>query len=90
MYGALTLISGIGILFFDDKSKRNAFLQVLIVLQLIYAFFMHNPFFEQDIARSREFKHFMLSMMITFSLFMIMGYRTIWRWLLFFIDNLIN
>jgi hypothetical protein len=76
IYGLGTLISGVCMLFFDDKKKRNIFLQILVILLIFDAFIAHNPFVEQLDSRPREFKHFMLSIMIAFSLFMVAGYRT--------------
>ena len=76
LYGLATLTSGIFILFFEEKKKRNVFLQVLVLLLIFDAFVLHNPFVEHLDSRSRELKHFMLSTMIGFSLLMICGYRS--------------
>ena len=76
LFGVTTLASGILILFFEDKKRRNTFLQILFILQLFNAFIIHNPFVEHLDSQPRELKHFMLSIMIGFSLFMLAGYRT--------------
>jgi len=40
------LVSGCATAFFDDKETRNQFLIVLLVLQVVEAFVIHNPFIE--------------------------------------------
>ncbi len=76
LYGVAAFVCGIGMLFFEEKRKRIVFLQVLFLVQLFDAFILHNPFVEHLDSRSRETKHFLLSLMIGFSLLMVAGYRT--------------
>ena len=76
LFGLANLVCGILILFFEEKRKRNMFLQVLFLLQMLNAWVLHFPFVEHLDNRGREMKHFMLSIMIAFSLVMLAGYRT--------------
>ena len=52
------LVSGCATAFFDDKETRNQFLIVLIVLQVVEALIIHNPFIETYEMRTRDFVWF--------------------------------
>ncbi len=64
--------------FFDDKDKRAFTLQLLIILQLVDAFFIHLPFIEEKTldTYSKDMKYFMLTLSISCGIIMNLGYRT--------------
>ena len=79
-FGLANLTSGCLILFFEERKKRNIFLQVLFITQMFKAFVIHNPVTSSTPeGNSKEWKDCILSFMIGVSLFMMAGYRTVKR-----------
>lgn len=75
IFGLLMTLCGLGFIFFEEKGKRARLTEVLIVLQIIDALIIHNPFIENQEMRSLEMKHFMLDILIVFALVMVVGFR---------------
>eukprot|EP00347_Sterkiella_histriomuscorum_P019845 403340083 len=75
IYGLIVLLTSIGFVFFEDMKKRVIFIQILILMQLLDAFIVHNPIIENYEMRSTECKYFMLDFLIIFTLVMIAGFR---------------
>ncbi|CDW79951.1 px domain containing protein [Stylonychia lemnae] len=54
LYGFLMLVSGCATAFFDDLETRDYFLRILIGLQIVEAFIIHNPFIETSEMKTRD------------------------------------
>ncbi len=77
IYGVACIVIGSLSFFFDDKNKRATYLQYLILLQVIEAFFLHMPFVEPPETErySRELKKFWLILSVTSGILMMLGFR---------------
>ena len=74
-YGLATLVLGCLAFWFDEKRLRSLFIQILIALQMFYAFVLHLPFVEDKGMDSytEEMERFIQSLMISSGLLMVVG-----------------
>ena len=63
--------------FFDDRQKRAKYLQYLILLQVVEAFFLRVPWVESKdaIDYSADFKKFWLNLSVISGTLMMIGFR---------------
>ncbi len=78
LFGALTLFSASSMYFFDDRDKRNQFVQILLLTAIFDILVLHQPFVEDRTLNnySRDMKHVILSGGVACGLLTIMGTRS--------------
>ena len=77
LFGVACIVIGSLSFFFEDKQRRAMYLQYLILLQIIQAFFLHMPFVEPPETErySRELKEFWLILGVTSGVVMMLSFR---------------
>lgn len=75
LYGVIEFLSAIGLIFFEEREKRVKFIIVIVIMTVLDALVIHNPFIEHGKPLHHETKHCLLSLTIASSLLMVAGYR---------------
>ena len=75
LYGIIEFCAAVGLIFFEEREKRVRFIAIIVVMTIVDALVLHNPFVEHGKPLHHETKHCLLSLTIASSLLMVAGYR---------------
>lgn len=75
LFALAEFLAAAGLLFFDEREKKQGFAFTLVALIMVNTFIMHNPLIEEGKNMHFAVKHFLLNVSIGFSLVMVAGFR---------------